>query len=101
TIAGIKLAMYNKSYINFKCLLTAIYDAQEADRATLDETKLEDCAKGPLSQWYMSYKIFIDYHKAIEPMIAKRCKMHARLFGDEPELFDFEKWHECLLGRGR
>jgi hypothetical protein len=113
-ILGIKLAMYNKSYINFKCLLTAIYDAQEADRATLDETKLEDCAKGPLSQLYMSYKIFIDYRKAIEPMIAKRCKMHARLFddeikfppfdflnGDEQELFDFEKWHECLLGRGR
>ena len=47
-------------------------------------------------------------------MIAKQCEMRARLFdgelefppfdflnGDEPALFDFEKWHECLLGRGR
>ena len=41
-IARIKLAMYNKSYINFKCWLSAIDDAQEVDRATLDETKLED-----------------------------------------------------------
>ena len=113
-IAGIKLAMYNKSYINFKCLLTAIYDAQEADRETLDETKLEHCAKGPLSQLYTNYKMLVDYRKAMEPITAKRCEMRARLFdselefppfdflnGDEPALFDFEKWHECLLGRGR
>jgi hypothetical protein len=113
-IAGIKLAMYNKSYINFKCFVTAIYDAQEASRGTLDETKLEDCAKGPLSQLYTNYKNLVDYRKAMEPITAKRCEMRARLFhgelefppfdflnGDEPALFDFEKWHACLLGGGR
>ena len=113
-ILGIKLTMYNKSYINFKCLLTAIYDAQEASRETLDETKLEDCAKGPLSQLYTNYKLLVGNREAIEPMIAKQCEMRARLFdgelefppfdflnGDEPELFDSEKWHACLLGEGR
>ena len=51
--------------------------------------------------------------EAIEPMIAKQCEMRARLFdgelefppfdflnGDGPTLFDFEKWHACLLGKG-
>jgi hypothetical protein len=113
-IAEIKLAIYNKSYINFKCFLNAIYDAQEAGRETLDETKLEDCAKGPLSQLYTEYKIWVGFRKAMDPMIAKRCEMHARLFdgelefppfdflnGNEPALFDFEEWHACLLGGER
>ena len=60
-IARIKLAMYNKSYINFKCWLSAIFDAQETGRETLDQTKLEDCAKGPLSRLYTNYKIWVDY----------------------------------------
>jgi len=77
-ILGIKLTMYNKSYINFKCLLTAIYDAQEASTETLDETKLEDCAKGPLSQLYTNYKLFVGNRGTIEPMIAKQCEMRAR-----------------------
>ena len=113
-IARIKLAMYNKSYINFKCWLSAIFDAQETGRETLDQTKLEDCAKGPLSQLYTNYKIWVDYRRAMEPITAKRCEMRARLFdgelefppfdflnGNEPTLFDFEKWHACLLGEGR
>jgi hypothetical protein len=50
----------------------------------------------------------------MEQITAKRCEMRARLFGgelefppfdflngDEPTLFDFEKWHACLLGEGR
>jgi hypothetical protein len=95
-------------------VLTAIYDAQEASRGTLDETKLEDCAKDPLSQLYTNYKILVYYRKALEPITAKRCEMRARLFdgelefppfdflnGDEPALFDFGTWHACLLGGGR
>ena len=87
---------------------------QASSNASLDETKLEDCAKGPLSQLYTNYKLLVGNREAIEPMIAKQCEMRARLFdgelefppfdflnGDEPELFDSEKWHACLLGEGR
>jgi hypothetical protein len=113
----IKWILYNKSYINFKCLVAAIYDAQAARRQTVDDAKLEDCAKSLISQLYMNYKIWADYVKSTEPMVAKRCEMGVRLFDAELEfppfdflvkgelaelaLFDFEKLNACVIGEGR
>ena len=61
----------------------------------------------------MNYKIWADYVKSTEPMVAQRCEMGARLFDAELEfppfdflkeelaLFDFEKLNACVIGEGR